>query len=113
KIWFYKIDDQSFDAIYQQLVPESVSVMNHYSGGEVRIDPSKIRCPVLVIGAEHDRTVVHNFQLIAEFYNCDRLLVPEAGHDFMLEPAAIDVAIRINHWLLSVLPDEGLQISKA
>ena len=72
-----------------------------------------IACPVLVIGAEHDRTVVHNFQLIAEFYNSDRLFVPEAGHDFMLEPAAIDVAIRINHWLLSVLPDEGLQISNA
>jgi len=113
KIWFYKIDDQSFDAIYQQLVPESVSVMNHYSCGNLRIDRSKIRCPVLVIGAEHDRTVVHNFQLIAEFYNSDRLFVPEAGHDFMLEPAAIDVAIRINHWLLSVLPDEGLQISNA
>ena len=113
KIWFYEIDDRSFDAIYQQLVPESVSVMNHYSCGNLRIDRSRIRCPVLVIGAEHDRTVVHNFQLIAEFYNSDRLFVPEAGHDFMLEPAAIDVAIRINHWLLSVLPDEGLQISNA
>ncbi len=113
KIWFYKIDDQSFDAIYQQLVPESVSVMNHYSTGDLRIDHSKIRCPIYVIGAEHDQTVVHNFQSIAEFYNGDRLFVPDAGHDFMLEPAAIDVAIRINHWLLSVLPDEGLQFIKA
>jgi len=113
KIWFYKIDDQSFNAIYQQLVPESVSVMNHYSAGDLGIDRSKIRCPILVIGAEHDRTVVHNFQSIAEFYNGDSLFVPDAGHDFMLEPAAIDVAIRINHWLLSVLPDEGLQFSKA
>ena len=113
KIWFYKIDDQSFNAIYQQLVPESVSVMNHYSTGDVRIDRSKIRCPIFVIGAEHDQTVVHNFQSIAEFYNGDRLFVPDAGHDFMLEPAAIDVAIRLNHWLLSVLPDEGLQFFKA
>jgi pimeloyl-ACP methyl ester carboxylesterase len=112
EIWFHKIDDPSFDVIYQQLVPESVSVMNHYSGGEVRINRSKIRCPILAVGAEHDRTVVHNFQLIAEFYSCDRLFVPEAGHDFMLEPAAIDVAIRINHWLLSVLPDESLQLVK-
>ena len=112
KIWFYKIDDQSFNAIYQQLVPESVSVMNHYSTGDVRIDRSKIRCPIFVIGAEHDQTVVHNFQSIAEFYNGDRLFVPDAGHDFMLEPAAIDIAIRINHWLLSVLPDEGLHFSK-
>lgn len=111
--WFYKIDDHSFKSIYQQLVPESASVMNQYSGGDLQIDRSKINCPVFVIGAEHDRTVVHSFQSIAEFYNSDRLFVPDAGHDFMLEPAAIDVAIRINHWLLSVLPDEGLQFSKA
>jgi len=108
KMWFYKIDDQSFNAIYHQLVPESVSVINHYSSGDLKVDRSKIRCPILVVGAEHDRTVVHNFQSIADFYNGDRLFVPDAGHDFMLEPVAIDVAIRINHWLLSVLPDEGL-----
>jgi pimeloyl-ACP methyl ester carboxylesterase len=112
-IWFYKIDDPSFNAIYQQLVPESVSVINHYSTGELRIDRSRIRCPIFVIGAEYDRTVVHNFQSIAEFYNGDRLLVPDAGHDFMLEPAAIDVAISINHWLLSVLTGEGLRFFKA
>ena len=112
-IWFYKIDDPSFNAIYQQLVPESVSVMNHYSSGDLRIDRSRIGCPIFVIGAEHDRTVVHNFQSIAEFYNGDRLLVPDAGHDFMLEPAAIDVAISINRWLLSVLTGEGLRFSKA
>ena len=88
-------------------------MISHYSASGVRIDRSKIRCPIFVIGAEHDQTVVHNFQSIADFYNCDRLFVPGAGHDFMLEPAAIDVAIRINHWLLSVLPDEGLRFSKA
>lgn len=113
KTWFYKIDEHSFDAIYQQLVPESVSVVNHYSGGNLKIDRAKIRCPVLVIGAEHDQTVVHNYQLIADFYNSDRLFVPEAGHDFMLEPSAIDIAISINQWLLSVLPDEVLQVYKA
>jgi pimeloyl-ACP methyl ester carboxylesterase len=112
QIWFYKIDNPSYDALYQQLVPESVSVMNHYSGGSVRIDRSKIRCPILAVGAEHDRTIVHNFRSIAEFYNSDFLFVPEAGHDFMLEPAAMDAAIGINRWLLSVLPDEGLKVSK-
>ena len=111
--WFYNIDDVSFDSIYKQLVPESVSVINHYSSGKVQIDRSKIRCPVLVIGAEHDKTVVHSFQSIAEFYQGDRMLIQDAGHDFMLEPAALDVAIRINHWLLSVLPGEGLPLISA
>ena len=111
KIWFHNIDDESFNMIYQQLVPESVSVMNQYSSGTFEIDRTRIGCPILVIGAEHDHTVVHNYQRIGDFYNCDRWLVPNAGHDFMLEPAAIDVAIKINHWLLSVLPDEGLPLN--
>ena len=64
-------------------------------------------------GTSYDRTVAHNFRLIAEFYSSDYLFIPEAGHDFMLEPAAMDAAIGINSWLLSVLPDEGLKISKA
>jgi len=113
EVWFHNIDDAFFDSIYEQLVPESVSVMNHYSSAQVQIDRSKIRCPVLTVGAEHDRTVVHNFRSIAEFYKSDRLFIPDAGHDFMLEPVALDVAIRINHWLLSVLPAEGLPLIKA
>ena len=113
EIWFHKIDDAFFKSVYEQLVPESVSVMNHYSSGQVQIDRSRVRCPMLTIGAEHDRTVVHSFQSIAEFYCSDRLFIPDAGHDFMLEPVALDVAIRINHWLLSVLPGEGLPIAKA
>ena len=62
KIWFHKIDDQSFNEIYKQLVPESVSVINQYRAGEVRVNRLKIRSPVFVIGAEHDGTIVHNFQ---------------------------------------------------
>jgi len=110
QIWFHRIGDDAFNQVYQQLLPESVGVMNHYSSGDLKIDRSKIRCPILVVGAEHDRTVVHSFESIAEFYQSDRLFVPDAGHDFMLEPVALDVAIRINHWLLSVLPDEGLPL---
>lgn len=113
EMWFYKIDDDAFNTIYRQLVPESVSVVNHYSSGDVTIDRSRIRCPVLAIGAEHEQTVVHNYRTIADFYSGDHLLVPDAGHDFMLEPAAIDVAIRINHWLLSIFPHQGLRFSKA
>ena len=111
QIWFHRIGDEAFNQIYRQLVPESVGVMNHYSSGDLKIDRSKIRCPVLVVGAEYDRTVVHSSESIAKFYQSDRLFVPDAGHDFMLEPAAIAVAVRINHWLLSVLPDEGLPLS--
>jgi pimeloyl-ACP methyl ester carboxylesterase len=113
EIWFHRIEDDEFKRIYARLVPESTSVINHYSSGELSVDHSKIHCPVLVVGAEFERTVVHRDRVIADFYSADRLLVPDAGHDFFLEPVAIDVAIRINHWLLSALPQEGLPLIKA
>ena len=108
EIWFHRIEDDEFKRIYDRLVPESTSVMNHYSSGELTVDRNKIHCPVLVVGAEFERTVVHHYKAIADFYGADRLFVPDAGHDFFLEPVAIDVAIRVNHWLLSTLPQEGL-----
>jgi pimeloyl-ACP methyl ester carboxylesterase len=112
EIWFHRIEDDEFKHIYARLVPESASVMNHYSSGELSVDRSKIHCPVLVVGVEFERTVVHHEKAIADFYGADRLFVPDAGHDFFLEPVAIDVAIRINHWLLATLPQEGLPIVK-
>jgi pimeloyl-ACP methyl ester carboxylesterase len=113
QLWFHAIDEKTFRAVYEKIVPESPSVVNAYSGGQIHVDREAICCPVLVIGAEHDRTVVHDFRAIAAFYSCETLFVPGAGHDLMLEPAALDVAIKINQWLLARLPDEGLLIEKA
>jgi pimeloyl-ACP methyl ester carboxylesterase len=113
EIWFHRIEDDEFKRIYARLVPESTSVINQYSSGELRVDRSKIHCPVLAVGAEFEQTVVHRDRAIADFYGADRLIVPDAGHDFFLEPAAIDAAIRVNHWLLSSLPLEGLPIVRA
>lgn len=108
RLWFHRIDDREFQAIYEKLVPESPSVMNEYSGGQLHVDRSKIRCPVLVVGAQYDRTVVHPYERIARFYGCEALEVPEAGHDLILEPEGFKAAVAIHRWLLSTLPDEGL-----
>ncbi len=107
RLWFYRIDDQQFQAIYEKLVPESPSVMNEYSGGQLCVDRSRIQCPVLAVGAQYDRTVVHPYDQIARFYGCEALEVPEAGHDLMLEPVSLKAAVAIHRWLLSALPDEG------
>lgn len=109
-LWFRSIGEEELAEIYSKLSPESPSAMNQYGTGQVRINRQKISCPVLVVGAQYDQTVVHPFQRIAEFYGCESLLVPNAGHDLMLEPVALDSAIAINRWLLGVLPEEGLQI---
>lgn len=109
EVWFYRIEEEEFQALYGRLVPESPSAMNDYSLGGIRIQRQRIGCPILVVGAEQDRTVVHSFERIADFYGCERILVPDAGHDMMLEPAALDAAIAINHWLLEKLTDQALR----
>lgn len=107
--WFHhRIAEDEFQGIYRRLVPESPSAMNDYSLGGIRIQRQRITCPVLVVGAEQDRTVVHPFERIADFYGCESLLVPGAGHDMMLEPMALDAAVAINRWLLGKLRDQGL-----
>lgn len=108
ELWFHRIGDQEFGEFYTRLVPESPSVMNDYGSGKIRIQRHKIPCPILVVGAQHDRTVVHPFQRIADFYGCESLLVPDAGHDMMLEPVALDAAAGINRWLVEKLRDQGL-----
>ncbi|MEJ5375440.1 MAG: alpha/beta hydrolase [bacterium] len=108
EVWFHRIGDKEFKEFYSRLVPESPSAMNDYSLGRIRIQRQKINCPILVVGAQYDQTVVHPFQRIADFYGCESLFVPEAGHDMMLEPVALDVALGINRWLLEKLPDQGL-----
>jgi pimeloyl-ACP methyl ester carboxylesterase len=109
-LWFHRILDQDFQEMYEKLVPESPSVINDYSSGRIHIRRRQIRCPVLVVGAEQDRTAVHPHRRIAMFYGCPSLFVPGAGHDLMLEPTGLDAAIAINRWLLTVFPDEGLPL---
>jgi pimeloyl-ACP methyl ester carboxylesterase len=108
QVWFHRIAQEDFQEFYKRLVPESPSAMNDYSLGRIRIQRQRISCPILVVGAQHDRTVVHPFERIADFYGCESLLVPDAGHDMMLEPMALDAAVAINRWLLEKLRDQGL-----
>lgn len=101
--WFYEIDDEQFSAIYERLVPESPSVMNEYSGGKVHVDRSRLRCPILVMAGEHDRSVVHKTQAVGDFYGAPFMILPNCGHDLMLEPMAAAAAEYIQQWLLTVL----------
>lgn len=111
ELWFHCIGQEEFEEFYNRLVPESPSAMNDYGLGKTRIQRQRITCPILVVGAQCDRTVVHPFERLADFYGCERLLVPDAGHDLMLEPAALDAAVAVNRWLLEKLRDQGLAAS--
>ncbi|MEW6350068.1 MAG: alpha/beta hydrolase family protein [Thermodesulfobacteriota bacterium] len=102
--WFHDIDDDTFRGIYDRLVPESPSVINEYSGGEVLVDPGKIECPILVVGARFGASVLHRTDKIAGFFSADWFIVPDCGHDLMLEPAAPIAASQVDTWLKSRVP---------
>jgi pimeloyl-ACP methyl ester carboxylesterase len=103
RIWFHKIDDECFNSIYSRLTPESPEVINEYSTGRIKVDREAINCPILVIRGACDHTVVHRAEPLADFYSAPYQIEPDCGHDLMLEPPALDVAQKINQWLLSVV----------
>jgi len=107
-VWFHRIDDEHFKRIYSRLTPESPGVMNEYSTGRVRVDRQAINCPILVIRGACDRTVVHAAEALADFYSAPYLIEPDCGHDLMLEPSALDVARKINQWLLSIVSTDPI-----
>lgn len=76
------------DAVMTRVSPEPPSVVNAYSDGSVHVDTRAVRCPVLVVGPQEDRTPVHDARRIAELYGVRPLLVPEVGHSMMLEDEA-------------------------
>jgi pimeloyl-ACP methyl ester carboxylesterase len=101
EFWFTRISDEALAVFHRRLVPESPGVINDYSSGAVTIERARIAAPVLVVGAEHDRTVVPPAPRIAAFYGAECLVVPDVGHDLMLEDASLPTAMRINEWLLA------------
>ena len=101
--WVGRLDDVSFNALHMRLVPESPSVINEYSSQKVLIDRASITCAILVIGAEHDHSAVHNFRSVARFYGADSLVVPDSGHEIMLEEHSLFAAAEIEKWMATTL----------
>ena len=71
---------------YPQLVPESGRAAREMALGGVTVDPAGLRCPTLVLGAEHDRiTPVSVERKIAARYGSEYLEATGHAHMLMLE----------------------------
>jgi pimeloyl-ACP methyl ester carboxylesterase len=80
--------------------PESPAVMNQATtGAGVPIAPEAIACPVLVVTAGHDGSVVPRDGRIAEYYGGDWLHDADIGHDVMLEAGWEALLERIAAWV--------------
>jgi len=98
--YFHSTDPAVRERALNRLVPESPSVMNQSTCGEgVPIRPDEIACPVLVVTAEHDHSVVPRDGRIATYYGGDWLHDAEDGHDVMLEAGWATLLDRILAWV--------------
>ena len=67
------------------------------------VDRSAIGCPILVLAGEEDCSGVHDPRAVADFFRAECVMVPDCGHDLMLEPAAERAALVIDEWLQRVV----------
>lgn len=72
--------------LYPKLVPESGRAARELALGSVRVDASRVRCPLLVVGAEHDAITSAGIQRkIAAKYGATYLEAAGHAHMLMLE----------------------------
>lgn len=102
---FADIDDDTFEAIYARLVPESTRALNQSGLAGVDVDPGGITAPMLFLGTEHDGIGLHPAEKIAAFYQAEHLTVSGTSHDVLLEDNGLRVAAHIFAWLCRTLPD--------
>lgn len=94
---------EKFNQFYASLSPESPGVLAWSGTGRTKVDPAKVACPILCVGAAEDRTYAPKAETLASVYGADWFEQPDAGHDLMMEAASIDTAQRINQWLITTL----------
>ena len=89
---------------YPQLVPESGRAAREMALGSIAVDPTAIRCPTLVLGAEHDRiTPVSAQRKIAARYGSRYLEAAGHAHLVMLEEGWELPFAEVLGWLAEVV----------
>lgn len=86
--------------IHNELVHESGKVYREMIFGAVKVDAGKIRCPVYVVGGEHDRVVSPALcKQIADTYKAELRIYPGHAHWLLGEPGFEKIASDTAMWL--------------
>lgn len=95
--------------ILQDLVPESARLVREFFTRSVTVDPSRIRCPILVIAGSQDRWVPTPAQrAMARRLGADFVEYPGHGHWIPGESGGETVARDIHRWLVKKLGEDIL-----
>jgi pimeloyl-ACP methyl ester carboxylesterase len=89
---------------YPQLVAESGRAAREMALGSIAVDPAGIRCPTLVLGAEHDRITPASVERrIAAHYGSEYLEAVGHAHMLMLEEGWELLFGQVLSWLARVV----------
>lgn len=87
------------EELYDRLGPESCIVVLQHNP-PFWTPPDDVRTPLLWLTGEKDATIsVPGATRSAEFYQAEHLIVPEAGHNLMMEKSYQETAEKIQEWL--------------
>jgi pimeloyl-ACP methyl ester carboxylesterase len=102
-LMFNRVPAAARDALFAGFTPESGRAGRELAIGAVAVHRRDVRCPVLSVGAEDDRTVpVAISRRIAAHYDATHLAFPAHGHFILLEPGWELPAAAIARWLDSI-----------
>lgn len=87
-------------AFHGSLVPESGRVYREMMFGAIRVDPARVRVPVLVLSGDRDRIISTGLaRATAGRIKADLRLLPGKGHLLFAEPGWQDLAAEVARWL--------------
>lgn len=88
------------DAVLDEMVPDSGLAGREMSILGVPIERSRVKCPILVVGAEDDRFIPKSIaERVARRYDAPIHIMPAHGHMSVVEPGWEVVADTVERWL--------------
>jgi pimeloyl-ACP methyl ester carboxylesterase len=86
--------------IFERVVPDSGRAGREMNFGRVRVDESKVSCPVFVVAADDDRFIPRRaVEQVAAKYRAPLYLARGHGHFLVAEPGWESVAAGIADWI--------------
>jgi pimeloyl-ACP methyl ester carboxylesterase len=87
-------------ALLDLMIPDSGRAGRDMSITGVPVDPGRVKCPMLVVSAEHDRFIPPRVVArIAERYDAPLVTVPGHGHMVIVEPGWEHLADHVEQWI--------------
>jgi non-heme chloroperoxidase len=94
--------------LHERFVPDSGRAARELTLGTIRVDPARVRCPVLSVSAADDRFVAPAIgRRIAERYGAPYRLFAGHGHLMVWEPGWETPAAEIERWVATTVAAGG------